>query len=238
VLTSCMPAVNYARSLSITCSDPMFSIHLPAIKADMPINEAVELGIQEFLKTNAPPTANFSQDVTHPDGTMTHVEDVRTKSRQRRIEVFRSQESAFRQCLNIIINAACFISFKPEDITDEWEGEPPPELLSAANLPGKNNTGRMKQMEAQRQVANGDFTRIKLCGKVLFPEERGFPGLGKSSRAHWRRGHWRRQRHGPGLVLIVLRWIRPTLVKKDSGEPVEARVYDVQKPAGQPPPNP
>ena len=35
---------------------------------------------------------------------------------------------------------------------------------------------------------------------------------------------------GPGLTLIVLRWIRPTLVKKDSGEPVETRVYDVEKP--------
>jgi hypothetical protein len=35
---------------------------------------------------------------------------------------------------------------------------------------------------------------------------------------------------GPGLTLIVLRWIRPTLVKKDSGESVETRLYDVEKP--------
>jgi hypothetical protein len=230
VLTSSMPAVDYERSLSITCTDPMFSIHMPATNRDLPINEAVELGIQEFLNTNAPPTEDFSQDVTFPDGTVTHVADIRRKSRERRIEVFRSQEPAFRECLNIIINAACYISFKPEDITDEWEGEPPGDLLAAANLPGKNITGKMKQMEAQRQIDNGDFTRIKLCGKALFPEEPGMPSHGKSPRAHWRRGHWRRQRHGPGLILIALRWIRPTLVKKDSGAPVEARIYEVQKP--------
>jgi hypothetical protein len=234
VLTSCMPGVDYERSLSVTCTDPMFSIHLPANNKDMPINEAVELGIQEFLNTNAPPTDNLSQDVTHPDGTTTHFEDIRRRSREKRIETFRSQEPAFRECLNIIINAACFISFKPEDITEEWEGEPPTDLLAAANLPGKNNTGRIKQMDAKRGIANGDFTRIKLCGKALFPDDSGLPGHGKSPRAHWRRGHWRRQRHGPGLLLIALRWIRPTLVKKESGEPVEARVYDVQNPADPP----
>jgi hypothetical protein len=123
VLTSCMPAVDYEHSLSIACTDPMFSIHMPATKRDMPINAAVELGIQEFLETNAPPTENISQDVTFPDGTVTHIEDVRKKSRQKRIEVFRSQEPAFRECLNIIINAACFISFKPDDVTEEWEGQ-------------------------------------------------------------------------------------------------------------------
>jgi hypothetical protein len=235
VLTSCMPAVDYEHSLSIACTDPMFSIHMPATKRDMPINAAVELGIQEFLETNAPPTENISQDVTFPDGTVTHIEDVRKKSRQKRIEVFRSQEPAFRECLNIIINAACFISFKPDDVTEEWEGEPPADLLAAANLPGKNITGKMKQMEAQRKIDNGDFTRIKLCGKALFPEELGLLGHGKSPRAHWRRGHWRRQRHGPGLLLIALRWIRPTLVKKESGEPVEARIYDVQRPTGSSP---
>jgi len=106
----------------------------------------------------------------------------------------------------------------------------PVELLAAANLPGKNNTGRLKQQEALRAIANGDYTRIKLCGRTLFPTDTGKHGTGKSPRAHWRRGHWRRQRHGPGLTLIVLRWIRPTLVKKDSGEPVETRVYDVEKP--------
>ena len=139
------------------------------------------------------------------------------------------REPAFRACLNIVINAACFISHRPEEITEEWEGEPPIELLAAANLPGKNNTGRLKQQEALRAIANGDYSRIKLCAKMLFPMDRGTPGTGKSPRAHWRQGHWRRQRHGPGLTLSVLRWIRPALVKKESSEPAETRVYDVEK---------
>ena len=120
-LTSHWEEVDYTRSLSVACFDPTFSIHLPApeVSLDKPgqntemcINEAVELGIKEFLEKNAPPTDNMSRTVTRPDGTSTYVEDVRAQSRKRRIEVFRSQEPVFRACLNIIVNAACFISFR------------------------------------------------------------------------------------------------------------------------------
>ncbi len=49
-------------------------------------------------------------------------------------------------------------------------------------------------------------------------------------------GYRRKEENGleayclPKKRIIVLCWIRPTLVKKDSGEPVETRVYDVEKP--------
>jgi hypothetical protein len=230
VLTSFMPGVDYERSFSVACLDPIFSLHMPASVPDMLVNDSVEDGIQAFLKENEPPAEDQSTVYTYPDGTQTFIDDIRAKSRKKRIEVFRSQEPAFRECLNIIINAACFISYKPEDITDEWDGQPPADLLVAANLPGKNSKGRVKQMEALREIANGDYTRIKLCGKALFPDQKDAAGTGKSPRAHWRRGHWRRQRHGPGLMFVVLRWIRPTLVKKESGEPVETRFYDVDAP--------
>jgi hypothetical protein len=124
VLTSHMPAVDYEHSFSITCTDPIFSLHMPATNPDMPINDAVEHGIQAFLKENEPPAEDQSGVFTHPDGVETYVEDVRARSRRRRIEVFRTQEPAFRACLNIVINAACFISYRPEEITEEWEGEP------------------------------------------------------------------------------------------------------------------
>ncbi len=126
-LTSRWAGVAYDRSLSVVCLDPTFSLHLP-IPTDNPsitVNEAVALGIQDFLAENAPPTDNFSQPITRPDGTTTFVEDVRAESRKRRIELFRGQEPVFRACLNIVVNALCFISFRPEDVTEEWDHEPP-----------------------------------------------------------------------------------------------------------------
>ena len=228
-LTSRLDGVDYENSLSVVCVDPVFSLHLPALDTEITISDAVERGIEEFLSKNAPPEEDASTSIERPDGTIAHVIDVRADSRKRRIAEFRSQESAFRACLNIVINAACFISFRPDDIADAWEGQPPEDVIAAANAVPNSRKTRDRKAGALGKIENGDFTRIKICGRDLFSagEEQVGIGQGNSPRAHWRRGHWRRQKHGPGLSLIVLRWIRPTIVKKDHGTLSEARIYEV-----------
>jgi hypothetical protein len=237
-LTSQLEGVDYVRSISIACLDPTFSLHLPvpvfsldkpAQDTDICINAAVEMGIKDFLAKNAPPSDDISQTIERPDGTTTTVVDVRAKSRRRRVAVFRDQEPVFRACLNIIANAACFISFRPEDISEAWEGEPPGWVIEALNDPAESRRTRDRKRDALRNIAGGDYTRIKICGGNLFSDisREGATGHGVSPRAHWRRGHWRRQRHGTGLSLVTPRWIRPTIVKKDNGPLVEARIYDV-----------
>ncbi len=233
MLTARLNGIDYPRSLSLTCLDPTFSLHLPAKEAGLCVNDAIEFGIKEFLAQNAPPEDNFSTRVESPEGNVSTLVDIRAESRQRRIETFRSQEPVFRACLNIIVNAACFIAFRPEDIFEGWAGEPPITVLEAANDAETTRRNRDRKREALRTLESGDFTRIRICGRDLFEDHApsGVTDRGKSPRAHWRRGHWRRQRHGVGLTLVVLRWIRPTIVKKDAGSLVEARIYDVQNPA-------
>lgn len=229
-LTARIDGVDYENSMSLACLDPIFALHVPTSDAQLPVNSAIELGIEAFLLENQPPAETFSGDVERPDGTMTHVEDIRARSRKRRIERFHSQEPAFRRCLNIIVNAACFITFRPHDLSDAWEGEPSSELLAAANAAGDTRRSRDRKLGALRKLESGDFTRVKICGAELFLEVRRSDEAeadAKSPRAHWRRGHWRRQRYGPGLTLIVLRWIRPTIVMQDHGTPVEARIYEI-----------
>jgi hypothetical protein len=249
-LTSHLEEVDYSRSLSVACIDPTFSIHLPAPefkldqasdKTDLRVNEAVEMGIEDFLEKNAPPLENISQTITRPDGTEARLEDIRAESRKRRIELFRSQEPVFRACLNIIINAACFISFRPEDISEEWDGNPPAWVIEALADNRNSRSARDRRQHAMRTISSGDYTRIKICGKNLFADgspDNSATGQGISPRAHWRRGHWRRQRHGTGLSLVTPRWIRPTIVKKENGPMVEARIYDVEDGSGATAPSP
>jgi hypothetical protein len=212
---------------------PEFKLDSPEQDTGICIPAAVEKGIEQFMAENAPPTDDISQVVERPDGTTTRVVDVRAESRKRRIESFRSQETVFRASLNIIVNAACFISFRPEDITEDWEGEPPAWMLQALSDPSETRRARDRKRDAVKNLTSGDYTRIKICGRNLFsdtPGNSGIPGHGKSPRAHWRRGHWRRQRHGVGLSLVTPKWIRPTIVKKDNGPLVETRIYDVDRP--------
>lgn len=228
-LTSHWEGVDYVRSLPITCIDPRFNLHLPTINADITITQAVQDGFKAFIQENAPPAENFSRTITRPDGTTCYIEDVRAKSRLRRISTFQDQEPVFRACLNIIFNAACFISFRPEDISDEWDGDMPAWIIEALDDTRDTRSARDRKRHAQQVVAQKDYTRIKICGKKLFAEvsHGGNTGHGISPHAHWRRGHWRRQRYGPALALVAPRWIRPTIVKKDNGTPVESRIYDV-----------
>lgn len=234
MLTSRLEGVDYERSLSIACADPTFSLHLPAKDPLTSVNAAVDAGIEDFLAKNAPPEDDFSQTVERPDGTKTTVLDVRRDSRRRRIELFRSQEPVFRSCLNIVVNAACFIAFRPEDISEGWEGEPPAEWIAAVEEEPTSRAKRDRKRDAAKRIEAGDFTRIRICGKDLFgwDHEEKAPGTGTSPRAHWRRGHWRRQRHGVGLSLVSLRWIRPTIVKKDAGPLVETRLYEIDPSVG------
>lgn len=240
VLTSRLEGVDYERSSMLTCIDPIFSLHLPAKASNAEntaILDAVEMGITDFLERNAPPTDNQSGIVTQPDGREITVMDVRAESRRRRIAVFREQEPAFRACLNIVVNAACFVAFYPEDVEDAWAGEPPAEVLAAAEDTSSSRGARDRRAGALLKLRQGDYTRIKVCGRSLFaPVEEHGPstGTGRSPRAHWRRGHWRRQKHGTGLTLVTLRFIRPVLVMRESGTPVEARIYDVdERPAAE-----
>ena len=229
-LTARLDAVDYENSMSVACVDPIFALHLPASDPELTINAAVQLGIEAFLRDNAPPEENVSGDVERPDGTVAHVQDVRARSRKRRIAQFRSQEPAFRACLNIIVNAACFITFRPDDVNDAWEGEPPADVVAAADATGDSRRSRDRKLGALRKLEGGDFTRVKICGRDLFADTVqpvGGQTDGTSPRAHWRRGHWRRQRLGAGLSLVALRWIRPTIVMKDNGPLVEARIYEV-----------
>jgi hypothetical protein len=237
-VTSYWEGVDYVRSIPLTTLDLRFNLHLPAEDAEISINAAVEKGIEAFMKENSPPTEDLSQMVTRPDGTTCYVEDVRAKSRKRRIEVFQSQEPVFRACLNIIINAACFISFRPEDITEEWDGEVPEWVIEALNDPKGTRRSRDRKRDAYRHISNSDYTRIKICGKNLFADfpHSGATGHCVSPRAHWRRGHWRRQRYGPALAFVIPRWIRPTIVKKDNSPLVESRIYDVDESATDLPP--
>ena len=229
-LTARIDDVDYENSMSVACMDPIFALHVPTPDSELKVNSAVDLGIEAFLRENEPPTESFSGDIERPDGTIAHVEDIRARSRKRRIDQFRSQELAFRACLNIIVNAACFITFRPDDVTDAWEGEPSSEVLAAANTTGDSRRIRDRRLGALRKLESGDFTRVKICGRDLFadmPQLDSARADGASPRAHWRRGHWRRQRHGVGLSQVVLRWIRPTIVMKDNGPLVEARIYEV-----------
>jgi hypothetical protein len=78
---------------------------------------------------------------------------------------------------------------------------------------------RKPQLERLR---HGDFLTVNMVQDVLLraapaAAEVGEPGepTGRELRPHWRRGHWRHQRFGPGGAAVRLQFIEPVLIRAD-----------------------
>ncbi len=56
---------------------------------------------------------------------------------------------------------------------------------------------------------------IKLFDKEVFLSGEGEKGIGKEMPFHWRRGHYRMQRYGAGLIIKKRIRIKPCQIRKD-----------------------
>ena len=83
---------------------------------------------------------------------------------------------------------------------------------------------RRRQKEQSALTADG-YAVVRLVGREVGSASTG-PG-GSGVRAHWRRGHWRQQRHGVGLALVKRLWIKPVLVgaNHDDATSLAGHVY-------------
>lgn len=79
-----------------------------------------------------------------------------------------------------------------------------------------------KKNPAKRERALADARRLADYVLITAPPESKVPGMetGRALKAHWRRGHYRMQRHGPALALQKLIFIEPTLVGSMEPDPV------------------
>jgi hypothetical protein len=130
----------------------------------------------------------------------------------------RASRETFRKVLSVAFNVIAYMTAEPDDIRRDWTDDAPvaPAL--------RNDPSRMPVGVRNRLVTEG-FVRIAVVGANL-ARELGLPGPGSDlSWAHWRRGHWRRQRHGAALSAVRLRWIRPVMVRPDLPESPKAHLY-------------
>lgn len=84
-----------------------------------------------------------------------------------------------------------------------------------------------QRKKAISKAESAGFKMVYLCGhETLYPEQLHVT-TSSSPRTHWRRGHWRNQRHGENLKNTKLVWIKPTLVSKPLGQdqPVLGHIY-------------
>lgn len=128
----------------------------------------------------------------------------------------------FDKALMIIVNALCYLNFVNDDIeistTNDQATQLEKELVKT-----KKHQQRNKLIDKLKKFS---YSKIHFCGRKIESEFK-LTDTGIEVEPHWRRGHWRNQPFGTGLTSRKLIWIKPTIVRKDKGEPTTGHIYDV-----------
>lgn len=92
-------------------------------------------------------------------------------------------------------------------------------------LAKKNPAKRAKALSQAQRLADVIVVQSTLAEETAVPSM----ASGRGVRAHWRRGHYRMQRHGVGLALQKLIFMRPMLIGADAAmAPEPAPRYEVR----------
>lgn len=133
-------------------------------------------------------------------------------------------EAITTEALGLVFNCMAYLSSTPPDTEPEYPPEAPKPLIEKID---KASTPNKKRILTNNMESLG-FTKIRFV-RDPSPHEASIP-TGKTVRTHWRRGHWRSQPCGSGMVKRMLIWIRPCIVKPDKekeSSPAPGRIYKV-----------
>lgn len=132
-------------------------------------------------------------------------ETTRAFNSHQRNEVNDSAE-LLRAGATLLVNAMFYLENIPAHQPSPQPGRdtPPDRVVRWFQLPDAR-----RHKERSNLTADG-YAVVRLVGQEIYSEAAGSDGA--SVRAHWRRGHWRQQRHGVNLGLIKRLWIKPVLV--------------------------
>lgn len=115
-----------------------------------------------------------------------------------------------KQAVSLLVNALFYIetiSNKSDGATIEPGRDTPPDQVVAWH------TQPQKRSKLHSRLTSDGYVIVRMLGKELTTPGAMRPG--GTVKTHWRRGHWRQQRLGPGRLRVERRWVRPTMVNAD-----------------------
>jgi len=144
--------------------------------------------------------------------------------RQKRIKRIVNNAEKFKEIAKLIFNAVCYLTSDEKEITETYTNHPPKTLTDRI----KKLKKRKDKQKIEEELQRSGYTKIKICGQTISSQySTNTTETGKELSVHWRRGHWRNQPFGQDNQERKLIWIKPTLVRKDKGEPQQGHIYSV-----------
>ncbi len=128
--------------------------------------------------------------------------------------------------LQLTTNTLFFLAAEPDDVYEDWDLSAPCDLIQQthSDKPGTRRT-------AENTLAKQGYVKVRYVGgqyaaSVGKEHSSIHESTGKTVTTHFRRGHFRRQPHGPERMLRKTIFIAPVLVNPGQGE-LPGRIYEV-----------
>lgn len=111
----------------------------------------------------------------------------------------------YTEVLRLLGGAIAYVQAYPDDVQTNWQDGTPEKWILKSQAPGKEGPRAQSKLHAM------GYWRVRRIGDQFEAADQAARHSGARI-AHWRRGHWRNQAHGPHMSLRKLIWIRPVRV--------------------------
>jgi hypothetical protein len=145
-----------------------------------------------------------------------HIHDVSARTASQEMDRLLRRHEIYRASLTLVVNGLCYLTAYPDDSAAEYPAGAPESMVQAAT-----STDFKTAKSARGRLSELGYLPVHLCGQQLLRHPLPHPAGDRHVRAHWRRGHWRRQVYGEGRALRKLIWVMPIVVgASDDAEPL------------------
>ncbi len=142
------------------------------------------------------------------------------------IDKLGEKHDLLARVLQLTTNTLFFLAAEPDDVYEDWDLSAPSDLIQQTH---SDKTGTRRT--AENTLSKQGYVKVRYVGgqyAASFGKEHSsiHESTGKTVTTHFRRGHFRRQPHGPERLLRKTIFIAPVLVNPGQGE-LPGRIYEV-----------
>lgn len=168
----------------------------------LPVPEAIDSAMHRRLKAFAPEPGDDENVTALKLHFCAEIEDA---------------ASVVRQAATLLVNALFYLESIRSALPDGTPGRDTPPERHAQWLQSSN----VRRQKLKSALTADGYAVVRLVGAEIEDHGAG-PGPGRGTvRVHWRRGHWRWQRHGAGRIERKRIWIKPVLVGRYAHSPAD-----------------
>lgn len=224
LLTTVRTDLDYTGKLNfVLCPDRYYYFPLHLTEPGITVKTAIDRSIAEHRPFEPKEVPDTSGEYSFLGRTVS----VTDRGKLSQIEVAENNKEGFPvflESIKLIVNGLCYLSSQHREVATRFPDDTPKALLEKL----ARATNPKEASRTTSKLASMGYTTIHFCGDAIQREYDSLP-IGREIPSHWRRGHWRNQACGELHSEHKLIWIKPTLVRKDKGEPLSGHIYSVDE---------